>query len=68
MKDCKARVKKIIDEMHPDDIEALLPVIEQIAGLRETIEILEEDPDITEAIKEADREIAAGKVRVIERK
>ena len=65
MKNCEARAK-IIDEMHLEDVAEILPLLEHISGLRETLEILEEDPSAAEAIKEADREIAAGKVTAFE--
>lgn len=53
MKDCKVRAKQLIDEMNPEDVAEMLPLLEHISSLQETL-------------KEANRELAGGKVVTLE--
>lgn len=57
----KSKAIDYIVEMDEEDIEKLLPLLEQLAGLRETVDILSNDPDVVDAIVEADQEMAAHK-------
>ncbi|MBI1729346.1 hypothetical protein HYR53_01830 [Candidatus Acetothermia bacterium] len=64
MKNCKAHAKKLIDEMHPEDVAALIPIIEQMDILRETIEVLE-DPEAMADLRESQKSIKQGKVTAL---
>lgn len=63
-----SRLIGLIRTMNEEDAGFLLPLVEHIAGLRESLEILEEEPEILAALEEAGSETAKGKVRAVGRK
>jgi len=64
MKNCRERAKELIDELHPDDVAAVIPLLEQLDSLRETIDVFE-DPEAMAAIEETEEAIKQGKVTAL---
>lgn len=63
--DCREKAKTLIDELHPDDLERIIPLLERLTELRETLDILS-DPDALKEIQVAQHEFAKGKVIALE--
>jgi len=63
--DCRKKAKMLIDDMNADDVASLVPLLEHIAQLRETIDTLE-DSDLMNDIAEGLEELKNDKVSTVE--
>ena len=57
--DARTQLKELIEDLTDEDVDLLLPLVEHIAGLQETVDILS-DPDALEMIKASRKEFAKG--------
>ncbi len=64
MKNCKECAKKLIDEMNDEDVATVLPLLEHIDSLRQTIEVLD-DPEAMAALAESEKAVKQGKVKAL---
>ena len=57
--DARTRLKELIEGLTDDGINQLLPLVEYLAGLEETVDILS-DPDALKTIQASREEFAKG--------